>query len=709
MADRHSHSRKPDRHLPRETRLDAVPSRVIARSEPLSYRADIDGLRALAVLPVVFYHAGIPGFRGGFVGVDVFFVISGYLITSLIAAGIAEGNFSLLRFYERRIRRIFPALFATIAASAIAAWFFFMPDEFEYFARSMRAAALFVSNIEFHKESGYFDMAAPMKPLLHTWSLAVEEQFYIVFPMLLLAFGRFGRRRLVALLWVLFAASFAASSWTVFRSPTDAFFLSQFRAWELLLGALLALRAVPAPGRPATRQAMAALGVGLILVAVFAFDDTTPFPGLAALLPCLGAAMVIHADAGKGVAGRMLRMPALVFVGLISYSLYLWHWPLIVFAPYVIGHEPSAAQAGVIVAASVVLAVLSWQLIEKPFRGGASPIGRKPVFAGALLCMTAAIAFGSYIVDEDGLPLRLPPLVQRAYAATYDVSRFRGSGCYSDSRGRYGPTPPDIRAGRLCALGAGGQPAPAFLVWGDSHSAAMAPAIDGAAANAGISGLFVGHDGCPPAFDQPQSSRSEDRSCRDFDAAVKDLVVARHIPLVFLVAYWPKYVHDSELPHEGVFFDASTPPPLEDKSAPLRQAMDRLMVDLARQGTKVVLVMDVPEMGHYVPEAAARAMMTGGSTDIAPPWDYVARRQALSRSMLADLAARHGARIVDPLPAFCSAGHCMAVRDGMPLYKDADHITAAAASSLAYLFEPVFTSSARDAGKTPPPPPDSGG
>lgn len=678
--------------------MDVVLSRRIARapaqSGPLPYRADIDGLRAIAVLPVVLYHAGIPGFQGGFVGVDVFFVISGYLITSLIAGEIAAGDFSLLRFYERRVRRIFPALFAVIAACAVAAWFFFMPNEFEYFARSMKAAALFISNIQFHKESGYFDMAAPMKPLLHTWSLAVEEQFYIVFPLLLAAISRFAHSRLVAVLSVLFAVSFLASSWSVFQSPTDAFFLSQFRAWELLLGALLALQALPAPARSSTRQAMAALGVGLILLAVFTYGEWTPFPGPSALLPCFGAGLVIHANAGKGMAGRILQMPALVFVGLISYSLYLWHWPLIVFTPYFIGREPSAAESSVIVAASFILAVLSWQLIEKPFRGGASHVGRKPLFATAALCMIATIAFASYVIDEDGLPARLPPAAQKIYAATYDVSRFRGSGCFTDSRDRYGPTPSDIRSGKLCGIGAEGQPAPAFLVWGDSHSGAMAPAIDGAAADAGVSGLFTGHDGCPPAFDLQQSSRTEAKSCREFNAAVRDLIAARRIPLVFLVAYWPKYVHGSELPHEGVFFDASTPPPLEDKSAPLKAEMDRLMADLARWGTKVVLVMDVPEMGHYVPEAAARAVMTGGSTDIAPPWDYVAKRQALSRSMLTDFAAKYGARVVDPLPAFCSDGHCVAVRDGMPLYKDADHITAAAARSLAYLFEPVFASSA---------------
>ncbi|WP_246679854.1 acyltransferase family protein [Mesorhizobium sp. B2-3-5] len=656
------------------------------------YRADIDGLRAIAVLPVILYHAGIPGFQGGFVGVDVFFVISGYLIASLIAGEIAEGDFSLLRFYERRIRRIFPALFAMIAACAVGAWMFFMPEEFKYLGRSMWTTALFTSNIQFVKESGYFDIGAQMKPLLHTWSLAVEEQFYIVFPILLMTLGRFGRSRTVAVLSALFVASLAASAWSVFQWPTGAFFLSQFRAWELLLGVLLAFKIAPPLSRPLTRQALAALGIGMIAVAVFTFGEGMPFPGLAALLPCLGAGLVIHARAADGAIGRALQMPVVVSVGLISYSLYLWHWPLIVFTPYILGHKPSVAQGGVIVGCSIILGALSWRFIEKPFRSGASRVGRRALFAAAATAMAAAIGFGSYVAREGGLPSRLPAVVRMVYAATYDVSRFGQSGCLEHSRGNIRPTLEDIGSGKLCTVGAKRQADPAFLVWGDSHSAAMAPAVDVAAAKTGISGLFAGRDGCPPLPDLQPSNRSDEQGCLEFNAAVRRLIAARQIPLVFLVAYWPKYVHDSELPHEGVFFDASMPPPLEDKSAQIGEALDRLMADLTRQGTKVVLVMDVPEMGRYVPEAAARAMLTGGSTDIAPPWDYIAKRQALSRAILADLAAKYGARIVDPLSAFCSKGHCEAVRDGMPLYKDADHLTGSAARSLAYLYEPVFAS-----------------
>ncbi|MDL2401952.1 acyltransferase family protein [Rhizobium mayense] len=660
----------------------------------LKYRADIDGLRALAILPVVLFHAGIPGFSGGFVGVDVFFVISGYLMATLISGEIAGGDFSILRFYERRIRRIFPALFAVLAASSVAAWLLLMPVELEYFARSLKAAALFTSNIQFEKESGYFDIGAQLKPLLHTWSLAVEEQFYILFPLLLIAVSRFARRHTVHVLLGLLIVSFAASAWTVFRNPTAAFYLLQFRAWELLLGAMLAFNVIPRPARPATREALAALGIGLIAIAVFGFTDHTQFPGPAALLPCLGAALVIYAGAEYGLAGRALRAKPLVFVGLISYSLYLWHWPIIVFSREISGRELSQAQGGLIVLASLALAAFSWRFIERPFRGRGGSLGRRSLFAAGATVMVAMVVFGNYVIRDVGVPGRLPADVQKVYAATYDISRFGEPPCFADSD-TTGPSVADIRAGKLCTLGVDGSNPPTFLVWGDSHSGAMSPAIDGAAKQASVSGLFAGHASCAPLPDAHLPAHGGVKRCDDFNGAVRDLVRSKHIPLVFLIAYWPKYVHDAELPKEGVYFDPSIPPPLQDKSAAVTASLDRLMAELAQQGTKVVLVMDVPEMGRYMPEAIAKATMTKTSTDIAPPWNYVAERQALSRAILTRLAAKYGAGIVDPLPAICHDGHCDATYDGMPLYKDADHITATTSKRLSYLFSPVFTSPER--------------
>ncbi|MBB3428307.1 peptidoglycan/LPS O-acetylase OafA/YrhL [Rhizobium sp. BK312] len=656
----------------------------------LAYRRDIDGLRALAIVPVVLYHAGIPGFSGGFVGVDVFFVISGFLMASLISGEIARDDFSLIRFYERRVRRIFPALFAVLIASFVAAWFLLMPAEFAYFARSLKAAALFTSNIQFEKESGYFDIGAQMKPLLHTWSLAVEEQFYILFPLLLMVINRLARRHTAFLLAGLLTVSFAASTWILFRSQVEAFYLLQFRAWELLLGALLAFKAIPVPRERMVRAGLAVGGLLLIGAAVFGFSDQTLFPGPAALLPCLGAALIIHARAETGPASRILRSKAMVGVGLISYSLYLWHWPIIVFSRELSGRELSLLQGGLIVLASLVIAVLSWRFVERPFRGHSARVARWPLFAGAAALMVTAVGAGDYVAHHAGLPDRLPADVQKVYAATYDESRFGVPPCFAESV-KTGPSVADIRAGKLCPLGAESSGNPSFVVWGDSHSGAMAPAIDAAAGQAGVQGLYAGHSSCPPLPDVQLTPRGDTERCGAFNGAVRDLITSQHIPLVFLVAYWPKYVHDAEMPNEGPYFDASVPPPLEDRSTSIIQTLDTLLADLTKEGTKVVLVSDVPEMGHYMPEAVAKAMMRGTSTDVAPPFYYIEKRQALSRTILSRLAAKYGVTIVDPLPFICSNGRCDAVRNGLPLYKDADHLTATFATTLSPLYLRVLS------------------
>jgi len=671
-----------------------LPEPVISSPGTLAYRRDIDGLRALAILPVVLYHAGISGFQGGFVGVDVFFVISGYLMALRIIGGIDQGNFSLLRFYESRIRRIFPALFAMIAASAVMAWIFFMPVEFEYFARSAKAAAYFTSNIQLNRESGYFDISAQLKPLLHTWSLAIEEQFYIVFPLTLLLLNRIGRKWIAPALIVLFVASLGASIWAVQQRPTEAFYLSPYRGWELLLGALLALDIVPRPKQQIVGEILATLGFILIGLAVFVYNDSTSFPGLAALVPCIGAALIIHGRAAHGPAGLLLKSTPLVFIGLISYSLYLWHWPLIVFTRYLNGHDLSWIQSGLLLGSSFIVAVFSWRFIERPFRGHPSKVSRKPVFAAAAVVITSVLVFGNYVVTGAGLPDRLSPVAQKIYSATYDMSRFSSPECLQDTSGR-GPTLSDIESGNLCRLGIPGSDNVNFLVWGDSHSGSMAPAIDLAATKAGVSGMLAGRASCPPLPDVELKDQKDTLRCVDYNAAVRDLIVRKRIPLVFMIAYWPKYVLRSELPNQGLYFDPRIRPPLEDGSAPIAAALDQILADLKRQGTQVVLVMDVPEMGHYMPEALAKAATRGTSTDLAPSWAYTTERQAASRNMLGEYAAKYGATTVDALQAICDNGRCDSMRNGLPLYKDSDHITATTARSMSYLYTTVLKSLAR--------------
>ena len=366
----------------------------------MRYRPEIDGLRAIAVAAVILFHAGFALFSGGFVGVDVFFVISGFLITSIIVEELKTGRFSVLRFYERRARRILPALFMVMAACIPFAYRLLSPDDLKDFAQSLAAICLFASNVLFWGESGYFDTQAELKPLLHTWSLAVEEQFYVVFPLLLMAAWRLGRGVLLSLIGAIAVVSLFLSVDEVRNFPSAAFYLLPSRAWQLLVGALASFVAdrwqAADVRQSAVRLAHEAVGWGgmaMIVLALFLFDERTPFPGLNAALPTLGTALVLLGASDRTSVGRMLAWRPLVGLGLISYSAYLWHQPLFAFTKHALLAELPTGLAIVLCAATIVLACLSWRYIEQPFRDR-SLISRGAVFALSAVGMAAFVGLG---------------------------------------------------------------------------------------------------------------------------------------------------------------------------------------------------------------------------------------------------------------------------------------------------------------------------
>jgi peptidoglycan/LPS O-acetylase OafA/YrhL len=364
------------------------------------YRREIDGLRSFAVLPVIFFHAGFSLFSGGYIGVDVFFVISGFLITTIIIEDMKVGRFSVLNFYERRARRILPALFFVMLVSIPFAWMLLSPSDLRDFAQSVVSIAVFASNFLFWQESGYFDTAAELKPMLHTWSLAVEEQYYVLFPLLILAFWRFGTRRLVALIAAIAALSLLIAEVQVRTAPSAAFFLLPARAWQLLVGSIAAFLVVYWRYYPSLiekhRLACEVLGaIGLIMIvwATFRFDEHMPFPGLTALVPTLGTALVLLFSRSQTLVGRLLGFGPLVGVGLISYSAYLWHQPIFAFTRHAaLGEVPALVMLG-LSAMTLVLAYLSWRFVEQPFRAR-QVISRRTIFAFSAAGMAAFIAVG---------------------------------------------------------------------------------------------------------------------------------------------------------------------------------------------------------------------------------------------------------------------------------------------------------------------------
>lgn len=360
----------------------------------MKYRPEIDGLRSVAVLPVILFHGGISLFAGGFVGVDIFFVISGYLITSIIVAKIDDRSFSLMDFYSRRFRRILPALALVLACTIPFAWIWMLPTDFKDFAQSLSAVSIFSSNFLFWIESGYFAAAAELKPLLHTWSLAVEEQYYIFFPLLLMALWRWSNRITITLLFAIFGLSLIASHILSATHPDANFYLLPSRAWELMAGSLCAVWILR--GRSVANEYLAGLGLVLILGSIFFYDSATPFPSLYSLAPVLGTCFIIlYAKQGTVVA-RVLAMRGPVLIGLISYSAYLWHQPLFAFARIKLGHTPAPSVMLALCAVSLGLAYLSWRFVEQPARRLPWPARRTvaTALAGSVAVFILGIGLG---------------------------------------------------------------------------------------------------------------------------------------------------------------------------------------------------------------------------------------------------------------------------------------------------------------------------
>lgn len=442
----------------------------------LSYRPDVDGLRAVAVLLVIFGHLKQYAL-GGYIGVDIFFVISGYLISAHILSEMREGRFSIVTFYERRIRRIFPALLVMLAFTSLLAWRYLYPSELADYARSLIAAIFSVSNLLFWHQAGYFDAPSLVKPLLHTWSLAVEEQFYVFFPLFLVLIRKFLPTRLKSAIFAFTGITFALSVYYVHRDASAAFFFAPLRAWELLFGTILSQHYLPDIRRAICRHIASVGGLLLIFIPAFVYTEATPFPGLAALPPCLGAALLIAAgETGPSLGGRLLSLRPVVFVGLISYSLYLWHWPILVFQTIgnlLINDPDSSRRVKIaIFAVSLLLGYLSWRFVETPFRKGRFRPARTPLFlvngaAVALLSLAAVAALLSH-----GAPRRFPADALRAasYLNTKMDAPYNGGTCFFGPDDQYRTFQP-----AACFHDVPGKKT--YLLMGDSHAGHLWPGL----------------------------------------------------------------------------------------------------------------------------------------------------------------------------------------------------------------------------------------
>ena len=375
---------------------------------PITYRSDIDGLRAIAVLAVIFSHAGFATFSGGFVGVDIFFVISGYLITKILLKQMSDGTYTLGSFYERRARRLLPALILMILVTYPLAWVLMLPDFLQNFGQSVVATLLFSNNLLLAKTSGYWDLESNFKPLLHTWSLGVEEQFYIVFPLLLAATWRFKRHWQLACITLIGTASIIAAEHGWRNSPAVSFYLPTTRAWELMVGCAAAYLQ---PSHNQLDNALSGLGLLALLSAIFLYDVSTPSPSIYMLLPVIGTVLVLLFGRSGTVAFRLLSARPMVGTGLISYSVYLWHQPVMALTRVASVDPPSKWIMGALCLVSIFLGWMSWRFVEVPFRSR-EQVSLRSFAALSVLISTALIASGLYLHVAKGLPKRIFPNIE---------------------------------------------------------------------------------------------------------------------------------------------------------------------------------------------------------------------------------------------------------------------------------------------------------
>ncbi len=661
--------------------------------EPFRYRPELDGLRAVAVLAVLLFHADL-GLPGGFVGVDVFFVLSGYLITSLIVRDLEAGSFTFAEFWERRARRILPASTLLVATTLVAGSVLLMPKDFSLLGISALATAAFGANVFFWRNVDYFTTAADELPLLHMWSLSVEEQFYFIVPWLFWLASRswnWSRTTFFYAIATACFASFGLATWAVPRMPAAAFYLLPPRAWELGLGSLVALWPPHiTPVDHLSRAACAWLGLSGICLACVLFDGSTSFPGVAALPPCLGTALFIlstarRIDSPLPLPARMLSSRPCVAVGLVSYSLYLWHWPLFAFMRYWSLEPLSITTRIALCGISLITAFFSWRFIETPFRVRSATPNRWALLAATVLALSALATTGFIIRAGDGFPQRFSP-------AMLELAR-------DDLRTVAAPSAAltQLRTGTLPVLGDSADPL-TLLVWGDSHAMAILPAIEQLCREKRVAAYYAVHSSTAPVVGYEHSDKySRGKDAPAFAEALVDFVASKRIPNVLLAARW-----------SGYFAESRTYTGSQDRNAELLQAdfgrALRITVQrLVLAGAKPWLFAEVPNHKVDVPKALRAQLMFGVDTN------HFCADRASHDSLLAPLTLitpdleKLGAVMIDASGELLTPStqrYCMAA-DGVPLYLDQHHLSRAGALMIMRALAPCLDGNVRPAPENP--------
>lgn len=615
-----------------EKAVDAkITQGALSRTMSIHYRPEIDGLRAIAVGSVVLYHAGFSTLSGGFVGVDIFFVISGYLITSILLKDLDAGQFSYRKFYERRARRILPALIVVLIATVCVSPFALMPSQFDHVPFEALSALLFVSNIYLWTQSGYFMPTSGEYPLLHMWSLGIEEQFYIFAPLALWSLYSHDRKKLILCAVMIFALSFGLSVWQTPLRPSFSFYMLPTRAWELLAGSLLALGCMPNARQTWVNEIGAAFGLTLIVGSLFLIDTGMAFPGWVAAAPVAGTALVIAFSPGTWVA-RVLSLRPIVALGLISYSLYLWHWPVLVLGKQAWIIETTVDHI-LAIALALVLSWASWRCVEQPFR--------KPGLVSAKVLKISLTTATASVLVLVAFANPAKTILYSTNQIAYDQARFDRSTvdreCFINRYTR-------VRVEDLCVLGAAGSQ---IAVWGDSHSPEIALALSDF-----FSVVKISHDACSPLL--PKTANHKRPHCKENNAKILNyLLSSQSIETVVI----------------------STRGEFAGSTAKRRKSFSSNIKVLQDSGKKVLVVAPVPTPGFDVPVSLAR-----GFSATYPRVLYEESRY----SSLALMSEIQPDAIFYPSEHYCDEMECRLLTEkGKPVLYDSDHMSLSAARDIA--------------------------
>lgn len=633
------------------------------------FRTDINGLRAIAVISVVLFHFGVAGFSGGFVGVDIFFVISGFLMTGIVVRGIEKNNFNFIGFYFARARRIIPALLFLTIVLLFIGWFYLSPDDYSRLSKEVDRAVLFLSNDYFFRKSGYFDPDSHKRLLLHTWSLSVEWQFYILYPILIFFVSKFSLKITPKVIIVFFIISFSYSVLKSYSDPSYAFYMLPSRAWEMLLGGLV-YYAVKQNRCKANKDWCYFLGIFSIVISIFLYSPSTIWPGVAALLPTLGTALIIYAGKESLPTSNFLFQK----MGDWSYSIYLWHWPLAV-ALLLFDLEQSPALITGLISLSVVLGALSYFYIENPTRKFLTSNNRIYVSLLILVPIIAMLTVVKLIRANEGVSKRLPEHIFTVFDQANN--KFPGvKKCHND------------KAGQDCSYGEGDL---GVIVIGDSHAVSLLGSIVDVVSGGKV--LNWAKNGCP-TINNIKTKAKNASECSDFlSFKFNSLSEFPDAPVLLANRFSAHFIGFNEkisgpkLPN--LYFDK----PYEDFSEAyideIRQGYISTICSLSEK-RPVYALKPIPEMKLNVPEMMGRSLLIGKEKRISISLAEYKERNTIALQVLDEVANKCNVTLLDPIPYLCDGERCYGDINGLPIFFDDDHLNMRGSDLLKPLFEQVL-------------------